>query len=286
MISKSFNLTQFNCLVVLLFLLTGCSSGGSDSGSGGNSGSGLGSEIGIVNGFHVVRSTSFDEFDNVVSTRTYDVDFDRRIMDVTTNDEADPEFGLPAETRTSIAFFDEFGRLERWTSDIGTTQYEFNEQGRLSRYSDDFFGEEVSTFDYDASGRLMTRTRTFSAEGTTTETRDYSYNYDAQGFLSNGTIISVIEPVLGATSSTETTTMSYAVDSSGRITRRERIYTSDLPNVGPFTDTDDYEYDANGNVISNTTTIDGEIWLRRVFEYEPSSQPLYNRFLRIFRYFP
>ena len=46
-----------------------------------------------------------------------------------------------------------------------------------------------------------------------------------------------------------------------------------------------YEYDGNGNVIEETIQGDG-YYFRTVYPYEKNQAPVYNLWLRRFKYFP
>lgn len=264
-------------LIFLVALLSGC------GGSGGQETSDTpSSSADVVNGYYVVKSTTVNEFDEVVGTIDYDVDFESRNTTVTYTD-----YDLIAGTSTnSFAsyFFNENGQMLRWrSSDGGNTLYKINEQGLLSEIieSSSIYGDSV--FSYDASGKLLTRVRTYGADGIVTQRSTQTYVYNDSGALSSSRKESVFFQEEPFNTYTTFENKAYILDSEGRIIRRESI---DESSDGSIMTSDDYEYDANGNMVKTTYTYDG-LWSdTRTYEYAVSEKPLYNRWLRIFRFFP
>ncbi len=263
-------------LVLLFVLLSGC------GGSGGDTATGTGSPSDTVNGYHVVKAMGFNEFNELVRTIEYDVDFENRTTEVTYTDY--DLFDGTSSVSISTNYFNERGQMLRWRSaDGGNTLYEYNEQGLLSQIveSNSTYGDSV--FAYDSSGKLTTRTRTYSDNGAVTRLDNYSYLYNSAGQISNLSREKIFFQEGPLDTYTEIENTSFEHDAQGRIVRRESIMElSDRSDIA----VEDYEYDMNGNMVKTTYSYNGLFLDSRTYEYAVSEQPLYNRWLRIFKYFP
>ena len=263
----------------LLILISACSSGsnGSNSATPETDFSG-----GIVNGYHLVSSIRYDEFDQVIQTSEliYDLEFNQ--IDTTTTN-----IGFNEESVSSHRiYYDQHGRLERReTPDDGQLResiYAFDSEGRILTY---FTGGSLnlrSEFEYDASGRLSRVVENAldaqNEPGYMPLTRTYTYN--ANGFLAASQLNQSYFDVASSQTINSTRNTSYFTNEFGQIIRAETTET-DVDTL--FTRS--YAYDNNGNMVERTSS-DGVYFDRTVYEYARNQEPIYNHWARQFRFFP
>ena len=166
--------------------------------------------------------------------------------------------------------------------DNATTDYIYDDKGNLLKSSFfDFYGDlTVTAYAYDAKGNLTneTVTRSYDSDGKTRT----DYVYDASGILicknveyANGTTVSydyanekliksVATYTIGAT-----VTYNYSYNTDGNLTRR--VYTlSYEDSASSVVVTDEYTYDAYGNVIKFATyDEDGTVTKSIEVQYQP-----------------
>jgi len=189
------------------------------------------------------------------------------------------------------SFYDGMGRLvrEEYTSDneSDTTTYDFNSRGLLQRSSRD--GEQAYTmdFEYNEADRLVSKRRVWTRSGGVSSTVDYSYSYSDQGLLVSANQVEnePADPVTGETFST-TVVSTYVHDNLDRIVRRERVTTTTTQGTSSEESrVSDFSYDQNGNMIEEIIT--GPAFSTRYeYTYELSEEPIFNTWIRRFRYFP
>ncbi|MBX2839628.1 MAG: hypothetical protein KTR35_22415 [Gammaproteobacteria bacterium] len=275
-IKKRFCLISVLC--VSLIFLSACSGGsnGNDNTGGGTDRSG-----GIVNGYHLVKSTSYNEFDQITETRELIYDLERNQIDTTITD---IDFDV-MRVSTNRIFYDQYGRLARREipedAQLREATYTFDSAGRILTYMTGGSLNLSSEFEYDMAGRLSrvvdTALDAVGDPGYSPIVRTYSYNTD--GFLESSQFIDTYDdPVMGTLTTTRNTT--FFTDTAGQTIRAETTDT-DTQNLHTRT----YVYDTNGNVVERTIS-DGGFFVRTVYEYEANQEPIYNHWARLLKYFP
>ena len=276
---------------LFILLIAGC------GGSGGDSGADedppvvdIMANARIINGFHLINTTGYDQFDNVISISDRTTNYDQNTLETTFN-QFDPGDDTPTFTSFSTVTYDSQGRLIRdeYSDDVqsDTTSYEFNDKGLLSTSTRDGELPFSLNFVYDESDRLVSKRRQWlDADGVAVlSVVDYTYNYNSQGLLDNAyqEENGSPDPITGETL-LNSETRTYLRDNRGRITRRMQISTSG-DSSDEVTRISDYSYDENGNVVEEIIT--GPFGVDRLVRtYEQSEEPIFNTMLRRFLYFP
>jgi YD repeat-containing protein len=133
------------------------------------------------------------------------------------NGQVAPSVNLGAPTGTTTYTYDSLGRLPVETDSLGTTTFSYNGSGQIATVTDPT--GNITTFAYDAQGRILTETSNSPTPNQTT-----TFTYDAQGRLST------------------------EIDPQGHTT----TYTYDALNrqvmVDAFGNTTTFVYDAAGNL--------------------------------------
>jgi len=166
---------------IILSLVSACGGGGSVSPT--NEVDPQASDV--VNGYHLVNSTSYNEFDQVISEWRRTANYDQNSLDSTsTSYDSEGNVVSSSEIRS---FYDEMGRLvrEEYTRDneSDTTTYEFNSRGLLQRSSRDGVQAYTMDFEYNEVDRLVSKRRVWTRNGEVSSTVDYVYSYNDQGLL-------------------------------------------------------------------------------------------------------
>jgi RHS repeat-associated protein len=212
--------------------------------------------------FTYLPDGSIDTATDTVSTITYDLDYDDTGR-VTTVKKG-------AATETSYTFNDD-GQLQSLASAAGTTSYTYVTdhgpyQGMLESVDDPLFSTGVSTYAYDAAGRISTRTDSQGGAGITW-TRDYELEtsrvasqtiYKGANKLGDfrltydeaGNVAVRTERVGANSSDPRNGPTSYTYDAAGRLTSATGPDPSDPAGA---VRTWDWTYDGAGNRTSETT---------------------------------
>jgi len=245
-----------------------------------------------VNGFHMVSGSSIDGFGRTVSEWQSDVDYDQNRVEVTYTYFA--ENGSVDYQSISRSEYDNLGRLvqEEYNGPGGfdLTTYEFNNRGWLVK-STRTGGAAPYTYDfqYNDNGQLLSKQRQWTRDGEVSSIENYAYVYTNQGLLRTANRIiteSTIDPATGERYSTSVNS-NYSHDSMDRITRRERITSSSYQgNSTEDSEISDFVYDQNGNMVQESTTDSTGSTRTNNYRYARSEEPIYNLWLRRFRYFP
>lgn len=264
-----------------MLTLAACSSGGS---SGGDPGLGNGT----VNGFHVVGFTEYNEFDEITRTRTYVYDLDLNRIDITTTI-PDAEVVGMNRVSTSREFYDEQGNLtSRETPEDGQLRinsFTFNDAGLIvtSSVSGGSRSTNSTSLEYDAAGNMVKAITIVPGAvddaDTTTTTR--TFVYDSAGNLLSGVRNESFFDVTTQMQDSQITNSTYTNNSLGQRIRIDSVDTS--PGGTAFSRI--YRYDSNGNMIERTLEDNG-FFSRIVYAYEPNEEPIYNLWLRAFKFFP
>ena len=265
--------------VLVPALLVACGGGSSQSGAPADDGPG---RPAIVNGFVETGSITRDARGTLLSESSKRVD--------TANDRL-VETGrdvVNGVTYESIIAYDEAGDLVRedYRESRGFTAldvYEHDGRGFLQRRTSTYGGfVDVETFEYDAAGRLSARqTRAGEGDAPLVERTDYAYGAD-------GLPVSARELIAGGTADENGERVdllrrkTYAHDADGR---RIGVSIDDFDD-GSIDRALAYEYDDDGNMIRNVLSgADGAVIETREYAYEAVDEPIFNRWLRVFRYF-
>jgi len=240
---------------------------------------------GVVNGFHRIKSTSYDEFDRVLSTNEMDYDLDQNLIFLTITS-FDVESDSPPVVRNARWFYDDFGRLtetERPTGNAFTTRiYSFNDNGTIAASETRGSENEDRTFTYDADGRVIRSVITDLDAPESSSLTIYTYVYDENGSLS---IARRSRDVLDENSGllvSDVRTSTFTINQLNQVVRKESLFSG----TDDLLVTLDYSYDAAGNVIEIIDQDNFGYFARVTFEYARNEEPIFNFWTRIFRYFP
>lgn len=242
-----------------------------------------------VNGYHMVGRTAYDEFDRVLSVLQRTANYDQNnLSTIFTAYDMDGNVDFESEFLT---FYDEFGRLVRDeysnATESDTTIYGFNATGLLQSASRDGERAYNMSFEYDSADRLASKHRDWIRDGEVSSAVDYTYSYNDEGLLASAKQVEnePADPFTGAINRT-TVVSTYLHDNQGRITRSEKITsTNTLGNSSEFSLVSDFTYDQNGNVVEEIVTELSTV-TRYEYTYELSEEPIFNTWLRRFKYFP
>jgi len=236
----------------------------------------------IINGYHLTGSTDYSEFDGITSfsVRSYDYDLNRIDIKTTQVSFFSDE---PDEITTSREFFDDSGRLFlRETPEnnpLRTDEYTFDDDGnivlRLTTSTIDK-DNETADFEYDTSGKLIRVVRNFPDKAVIKV-----FSYDDSGMLVKTVEEESVKNTSDGLPDSVVTGTKLFFYSQGRRVRAEVTSTIENHITGTFL----YEYDGNGNVIEETIQGD-DYYFRTVYTYEKNQEPVYNFWLRRFKYFP
>ena len=244
---------------------------------------------GIVNGFVEVGRIDLDADGTALyeETRVVDADGDRVLARFDENadgiDDAEATFD-----------YDGSGNLVRATFDDGESlafveTHEHDEDGLLleSVYEESTGRRavELTAFEYDETGRLLTRS-VFDVDRAGPLLSRATYSYGADGLAESGLELAFDrDDFVGTDGVGEPVSMrreSYEHDGSGRLTALR----FDANDDGLVDGSVEYGYDANGNVTRlERLDADGEVTRAEEYRYEPAPEPIYNRWLRTFRFF-
>ena len=245
----------------------------------------VGQSIGIVNGYHAVRSTTYNKDNQVISTSATEIDYDAGFADITLTN-IYPASGKTSTTSHRI-YVDQYGRKKRWeTQTNGHTEYinyEYNQNELLSR-SHAVMGGSVEQFvdhAYDAADRLLFINSKATFGGKDPRITNVEFSYNSSG---NSNYSSVAHEILYNDADEKQTEIithrTYVVDDKGQIL--ERLTTYDDARKSPGSSV--YEYDNNGNVVAYSDISAGAVKSKTVYEYEKSRQDIFNDWLHIFRF--
>jgi len=276
---------EYTLPVLFAGFLTACG-GGSSTESGGNQNANT-----VVNGFRVSHSTAYDEFDVVIRTEEYDYDNVTNTINRMVTTVYEPEFANTIAT--TILVYDERGNLiERdsfYDEDFNTTaSFEFDTNNLMTSSRSKGFDDGIITssyltlYTYNNAGQIIRRVETDEIAaadfGDSYEPSTSEYTYDSNGIRQSGASIITyyFDGVLDERLSSE---MQYTFNDLGQMVRRERTYDD-----GRAPAINLYSYDENGNMFEFIGSAEA-YYSREVFEYEPNSEPVYNYWLRLFKFF-
>ena len=250
-----------------------------------NDNSSLGKSIGIVNGYHVVRSTSYNKDNAVISTSVTEVDYDAGFAETTVS----TIYRASGKTKTGThrIYVDKHGRQKRWESqrdgDMEYINYEYNHEGLLSR-SHAVMGGRLEQFvdhAYDANGRLVSVNSKATYGGNRPRIINVELNYDS---IERSNFSSIVHEILHDDAGQKTTEnishRTYIIDEKGQM--RQRLTTSNDANK--LSASEEYEYDINGNVVTVTYLKAGTVQSKTAYEYEKSRNAIFNQWLHTFRF--
>jgi len=251
----------------------------------------------IINGYHFVSSTSYNEHDQITRTTEVQYNLDLNRIDFVTTDFGPPNTGMvvadnaPLEfidTSTHREYYDDSGRptLQEWPSNstLNTHVYSFDSAGLLTTIEVSGTYSATSDFEYNTSGDLVRVVRNSYGKwedntdslGVDTDT----YEYDANGNLITGVrkSESYYDDDLYRTT-TNTTTFTYNSQGqriqSDTVSSEEEDYLLKLIN----------KYDGNGNLVERISQ-DWYRYERTVFTYEANKEPIFNLWLLRAKFFP
>ena len=242
----------------------------------------------VVNGFVEVRRTDRDASGELLfeETRTVDTDGNRLLA----------RFDEGADgTEDAVATFDydAAGNLVRATFDGENVAFvethEHDADGRLleSRYveSTGRRAAELTAFEYDEAGRLLTRS-VFDVDAEGPLLRRASYAYGPDGLAESGLELGFDrDDLVGPDGDGEPTSIRrevYEHDAAGRPT----VLRYDEDDDGLIDGEVGYAYDGDGNMVRlERTDAAGELVRVEEYEYAAAEEPIYNRWLRAFRFF-
>ncbi len=261
----------------LMLLLTACSSsgGGSESASTTNA-------SGVVNGYHLVSSTTYDEFDVVIASTTYEYNLTENEISIAT---VRTDFDGNAVSSSFRNRYNEKGQIVESISPSGNslrvTTYEFNERDLLVRRVATGEFNETTEFEYNDMGNLIRVVRTneddLNVVGYVPRTVTYTYNELGQR-VSALEQVSFPDSITGQVITTEYS-LDFSYNDSGQLVRRTEV---NLDSSNDFIET--YAYDDNGNVVERVWR--SEPIERTTYTYGVNPEPIYNHWLRRFKYFP
>jgi len=238
----------------------------------------------IVNGFRLVRSTRYDEFDKV--TQTNELSYDSEANTVTEVQVVIGQ-GFPDEETTEVMQYDEFGRvlrIERFSRGESNSieNFRFDDSNQLVESQQDGFTPHISTYEFDSVGNLLNWVRInpkLEADlGDEYLPSSGVYTYDENRHLQSATKV-----VTGFSSGALTVVSGvgqYTTSDTGQLVRLE--WQRDDGTAPTITM---YSYDGNGNMVERIVSAES-YFIREVAQYEPNEEPVYNHWLREFKYFP
>jgi len=274
---------KYLVIPLLPLLLLGCSSSNNNGAANSND---------TVNGYHLVRSVDYNQFGQVTESETYQYDFDANRIDIERMQTENSELGVFIDP-SAQEFYDEQGRLtlRETPRDQGFRRntYAFNSAGLLERYeTTGGFFTIVADLEYDSLGNLVKAVESSPAVVSDPEpravVRTYNYFFNSDGFLASSNYEQALFDAANVKEVVDASSTTYSYDDQGR--RISAVTTDSPPIMDDSVFTRVYKYDSNGNV-SERTVSDSVGFIRRTeYFYEASPEPIYNFWLRSFKYFP
>ena len=244
---------------------------------------------GVVNGFVEVTRTDFDADGTALygETRVVDADGDRVLArfdeDADGTDDAEATFDYDGSGNLVRAAFDDGESL----AFVETHEHDGNGLLLESVYRESVGRRavELTAFEYDEIGRLLTRS-VFDVDRAGPLLGRTTYSYGADGLPESGLELDFDrDDFVGADGAGEPASVrreSYEHDGSGRLTALR----FDADDDGLIDGSIEYGYDERGNVVRlERLDAAGETTRVEEYGYEPAPEPIYNRWLRAFRFF-
>jgi len=272
--------------LALALLLSGCGGGGSSAD--------LEETIkanDVINGYRISSATQYDELGAVTGREDYIYNDDTNTISRRTTTVFEPDFDNSALTATLT--YDDNGNLVKRDTFIegelfatSTFVFDSNHLMSSSRYEVYELGNAISslvtTFSYNDDNQLVSQVEVdenASAEiGAEYIPSSTMFSYDANGNRLSRTSDDTIyfEGVLQDRRKSET---QYTFNDAGQMVRRERtIDDGSAPSISM------YSFDGNGNMFEVINSSEG-FYSREVIEYEANSEPVYNFWLRLFKFY-
>jgi len=250
-------------IILLLFVLGGCSDSGSSGQPGSSSQSGTGNPPSAAsniyaNGFRLANATRILNFSSEDLTTTWQYAYDFTNKEITiTRTPSDPE----AEPVTSTLEIDGAGRLVGGSYSSGSGPFSgglttyairYDSMGRVIEY----FESEFDNFAFNYSDNQLDNIVHYLADTVLT----HRFTYDAQGRR-----MSSQDPVTSET-------VQFEYNAAGQIASGKVI-----DQIGRETFSYVFSYDANGNHISTLEyTSSGTLFSTNLYEYEASANSVFN----------
>jgi len=276
-------------LLVCAGMLAACGSSSTSTGtdSGESDSNGTARSNSVVNGFRLVRSTQYNEFD--VVQQTNELSYDSETNTVTNVQIESYGPGIPERKTTNVMQYNELGRgrvtqIEYFSDgeSHAIENFTFDDSNKIVESERDGYISYRSTFEFDSAGNILKwvsiRTKLEAEFGEEYVPSSIVYTYDDNGHLQSAT--AVFSGFSSGSLFVYRSEAQYTTSDTGQLLRFER---QDADGSAPWITM--YNYDGNGNMVERTTT-SGDYYRREVAEYEPNEEPVYNHWLRRFKYFP
>jgi len=249
----------------------------------------------VVNGYRVSRSITYDDLGEIIKREVYTYDDEKNTINSELVIIREPPFDDRISTRTLR--YDESGNLVRnefffrteSESDnelVSISTYEFDSANLITSSREEYFSEGriyetlVTSYSYNNAGQITKSVKVdeFAAAnlGVSYEPSTVDFTYDTSGNRQSATGVHNNYADLEL-NDYYNFNVQYTFNDSGQMVRKEWVRDDGEGLI--YT----YNYDENGNMIEVITNPDFE-FTREVVIYEINSEPVYNHWLRLFKF--